>query len=65
MWLNWVIEKSAASDACRPSLPTIPMPTLAAWIIETSLPPSPVDENKDEVFNQNKNNKIIIKKDFV
>lgn len=26
--LNWVMEKSAASDACRPSFPTIPTPVI-------------------------------------
>jgi len=40
--LNCVIEKSAASDACLPSLPTMPTPTSAARIIATSLPPSPI-----------------------
>ena len=25
-WLNWVTEKSAASEACLPSFPTIPTP---------------------------------------
>lgn len=39
---NSLIEKSAASAACIPSLPTIPTPTSAAWIIPTSLPPSPM-----------------------
>lgn len=42
MWLNSLIEKSAARDACLPSFPTIPTPTLAAWIMLTSLPPSPM-----------------------
>jgi hypothetical protein len=36
-----LIEKSEASDAYLPSLPTIPKPTSASWIIATSLPPSP------------------------
>mmetsp|Transcript_9780 Transcript_9780/g.23236 ORF Transcript_9780/g.23236 Transcript_9780/m.23236 type:complete len:230 (-) Transcript_9780:1999-2688(-) len=40
--MNLVIEKSAASDACRPSFPSIPTPTSAAWIMATSLPPSPM-----------------------
>ena len=30
MWLNCVMEKSAARLACFPSLPTSPIPTLAA-----------------------------------
>jgi len=41
MCSNLSIEKSAASDACFPSLPTIPRPTSASMIIGTSLPPSP------------------------
>jgi hypothetical protein len=36
------MEKSAASAACIPYLPTIPIPTSAACIIPTSLPPSPI-----------------------
>ena len=40
--LNSLIEKSAAKAACIPSLPTIPTPTSAAWIIPTSFPPSPM-----------------------
>lgn len=39
---NYVIEKSEASAACIPSLPQIPIPTSADWIIPTSLPPSPI-----------------------
>lgn len=39
---NSIIEKSAAKAACIPYLPTIPTPTSAAWIIPTSLPPSPI-----------------------
>ena len=35
-------EKSAASEACMPSLPTMPRPTSAFWIMATSLPPSPM-----------------------
>jgi len=30
---------------CSQTLPTIPTPTLAAWIILTSLPPSPVNQS--------------------
>lgn len=30
MFMNCVMEKSAASDACLPSLPSIPIPTFAA-----------------------------------
>ncbi len=41
-FLNSMIEKSAASAACLPYLPIIPTPTSAAWIIPTSLPPSPI-----------------------
>jgi hypothetical protein len=29
-WLNWVTEKSAARDACLPSLPTMPTPAAAS-----------------------------------
>ena len=36
------MEKSLAKAAYFPSLPTIPTPTSAAWIIATSLPPSPM-----------------------
>ncbi len=43
---EWVMEKSAARDACLPSLPTIPSPTSAAWIIDTSLPPSPMQQTR-------------------
>mmetsp|Transcript_2771 Transcript_2771/g.8937 ORF Transcript_2771/g.8937 Transcript_2771/m.8937 type:complete len:212 (+) Transcript_2771:1028-1663(+) len=39
---NCRMEKSDASDACFPSLPTMPKPTSAAWIMATSLPPSPI-----------------------
>lgn len=38
---NSIIEKSAASDAYIPSLPTMPIPTSDYKIIPTSLPPSP------------------------
>ncbi len=37
-----MIEKSEASEACFPSLPTIPIPTSADWIMPTSFPPSPI-----------------------
>ena len=40
--LNSFTEKSAAKAACIPSFPTIPTPTSAAWIMPTSLPPSPI-----------------------
>lgn len=30
IFLNFVVEKSAAKLACRPSLPTIPIPTSAS-----------------------------------
>jgi hypothetical protein len=41
-----MMEKSAASDACLPSLPTMPTPTSAAWIMLTSLPPSPMQHTR-------------------
>ncbi len=41
--LNRFIEKSDASAAYLPSFPIIPTPTSAAYIIATSLPPSPID----------------------
>lgn len=37
-----MIEKSLANAAYFPSFPTIPIPTSAAYIIETSFPPSPM-----------------------
>jgi len=40
--LKRLIEKSEAKAAYFPSRPTIPTPTLAAWIIATSFPPSPI-----------------------
>jgi hypothetical protein len=40
--LNFIIEKSLAKAAYFPSLPIIPIPTSAAIIIDTSLPPSPI-----------------------
>lgn len=40
--LNFKIEKSEAKAACLPSLPTIPTPISATWIIPTSFPPSPI-----------------------
>mmetsp|Transcript_1000 Transcript_1000/g.3349 ORF Transcript_1000/g.3349 Transcript_1000/m.3349 type:complete len:223 (+) Transcript_1000:316-984(+) len=43
MWRNCVMAKSAARAACCPSLPMMPTPTWASWIIATSLPPSPMD----------------------
>lgn len=39
---NSLIEKSEAREACFPSLPTIPIPTLDSKIIPTSFPPSPI-----------------------
>ncbi len=46
-FLNFRMEKSAAKAACLPYLPTIPTPTSAAWIIPTSLPPSPIPKTAD------------------
>jgi len=46
-FLNFRIEKSAANAACLPSLPTIPTPTSAAWIMPTSFPPSPIPRTAD------------------
>ena len=40
--MNFNTEKSEAKDACFPSLPSIPIPTLEHYIIPTSLPPSPI-----------------------
>lgn len=37
-----MIEKSDAKEAYIPSLPVIPIPTSASYIIATSLPPSPI-----------------------
>ena len=42
IWLNCVKLKSAARLACLPSMPTTPIPTLAAWIMLRSFPPSPL-----------------------
>lgn len=39
--MNLSILKSADSEACLPSLPTMPIPAWASRIIVTSLPPSP------------------------
>uniref|UniRef100_A0A915HGM9 Uncharacterized protein n=1 Tax=Romanomermis culicivorax TaxID=13658 RepID=A0A915HGM9_ROMCU len=36
------MAKSLAITACMPSWPEMPMPTLAHWIMETSLAPSPM-----------------------
>ncbi len=44
------MEKSAAKLAWRPSLPTMPTPTSAAWIIDTSLPPSPMQHTRFRVY---------------
>lgn len=41
---NSMIEKSEAIDAYIPSLPLIPTPTLAAFIMPTSFPPSPMQQ---------------------
>mmetsp|Transcript_51381 Transcript_51381/g.143651 ORF Transcript_51381/g.143651 Transcript_51381/m.143651 type:complete len:219 (-) Transcript_51381:73-729(-) len=38
------MAKSAAFTAWRPSLPEMPTPTCASWIIGTSLAPSPMDK---------------------
>lgn len=40
--LNLRIEKSDANAAYFPSLPSIPIPISALYIIPTSLPPSPI-----------------------
>lgn len=48
--LNSFIEKSAANAACIPYLPTIPIPTSAACIIPTSLPPSPIPKTDSLAF---------------
>jgi hypothetical protein len=40
--LNCAKEKSEASTAARPSLPLMPQPMCAAWIMPTSLAPSPM-----------------------
>lgn len=48
--LNYFIEKSAAKAACIPYFPTIPIPTSAAWIIPTSLPPSPIPKTDSLLF---------------
>ena len=40
--MNFLIEKSAALDAYLPSLPSIPTPISATYIIPTSFPPSPI-----------------------
>ena len=47
--LNFKIEKSLAKAAYFPSLPIIPTPTSAAWIIATSFPPSPIDKVTEPV----------------
>mmetsp|Transcript_13669 Transcript_13669/g.47220 ORF Transcript_13669/g.47220 Transcript_13669/m.47220 type:complete len:372 (-) Transcript_13669:1755-2870(-) len=39
---NWAMAKSDAITACMPSWPLIPTPTCAAWIMPTSLAPSPM-----------------------
>ena len=41
-YLNSVMEISEARAAWLPSLPTMPNPIEASWIIPTSLPPSPM-----------------------
>ena len=40
---NCEIAKSALLTACLPSFPMMPTPTSAAWIIATSLAPSPTE----------------------
>lgn len=40
--MNLVIEKSEANAAYLPSLPSIPIPISAYYIIPTSFPPSPI-----------------------
>ena len=47
--LNFNIEKSLAKAAYFPSLPIMPTPTSAAWIIATSFPPSPIDKVTEPV----------------
>ena len=37
------MAKSLAITACMPSFPEMPTPMCAAWIIDTSLAPSPID----------------------
>jgi len=39
---NCAMAKSAASTAWMPSCPLMPTPTCAAWIMLTSLAPSPM-----------------------
>ena len=51
MCLNLRIEKSDAKAAYIPSLPTIPTPTSAAYIIATSFPPSPIERHIFPVYN--------------
>ena len=40
--LNWLKAKSALLTAWRPSLPMMPTPMSAAWIMATSFAPSPI-----------------------
>ncbi|KAH3667397.1 hypothetical protein OGAPHI_003046 [Ogataea philodendri] len=44
------MAKSALLAACIPSIPLMPTPTWAAWIIETSLAPSPIASNRAFFF---------------
>lgn len=44
------MEKSEANAAYFPSFPTIPTPISAAWIIATSLPPSPIERQTFPVY---------------
>ena len=48
--LNCAIAKSELFAACSPSLPEIPTPTSAFWIMATSLAPSPMASEMDPVF---------------
>lgn len=43
-WPNSLREKSAASEACIPSFPSIPTPTSHSKIMPTSFPPSPIPQ---------------------
>ena len=42
MFMNWVMEKSAAKEACFPSLPSIPIPTFAAFEAHRRTPSQPM-----------------------
>ena len=60
------MEKSAASEACFPSFPTIPTPASAAWIILTSFPPSPEETaNHSKVNHVWGNSQMSIKVEYI